>query len=98
MTNLKKVYQLILNMLENHADITFDYDYDLKEYQLARLTMSIGWWRIFINVLDLPYICTAKLYCSQTDQGWLMVTPDDIDDFVDGIRESYFDFLLEGIE
>ena len=98
MTNLQKVYKLILNMLENHADITFDYNYDLGEYQLARLDITIGWWRIFINVIDLPYVCTAKLYCSQTDQNWLMVTPEDIENFLDGVSQSYFDYLLDGIE
>ena len=98
MSNLQKVYKLILNMLESHADLTFYYNHDLQEYQLARLGMKIGWWSIFINVIDLPYICTASLYCNETEQSWLMVMPDDIDKFLDGLSESYFDFLLEGIE
>lgn len=98
MTKLQKVYKLILNMLEHHADIVFDYNYDLEEYQLVRLGMKIGWWQIFINVDGLPHICTAKLYCSETDQSWLMVTPEDIDKFLDGVSQSYFDYLLEGIE
>lgn len=98
MTNLQKVYKLILNMLENHADVTFIYKHDLEEFELARLEMKVGWWRIFINVIDLPYLCVADLYCSETEQSWLMVCPDDIDKFLDGISESYFDFLLEGIE
>lgn len=98
MSNLEKVYKLILSMLENHAGITFNYDHDLGEYQLARLDMKIGWWRIFINVIDLPYICTAELYNRNTDQSWLMVTPEDIDNFLDGVSQSYFDYLLDGIE
>lgn len=27
-----------------------------------------------------------------------MVTPEDIDKFLDGVSQSYFDYLLEGIE
>ena len=95
---MRKVYQLILNMLKHHADLEFSYNSDTQEYELIRVSMKIGWWSLFINVGMLPQVCTAYLHEKEMDRSWTMVVPDDIDIFLDGIRVSYFDFLLEGIE
>ena len=87
---------ILKNMLESHAELRFVWDYNSKEYELAGLSMKVGQWHLNVNV-DWP-LTIIHLYETIDDRSWVSVNIDDIDNIIEGLSESYFDFLLEGIE
>ena len=98
MTNKAKFYKLALNLLDNHADIEISYNYDKKKYEPTTLTFDYRGCELVL-ALDLdPHMTLVKFINHNTEQVYLAVLPEDLDEVFEAIKDSNMDFLLEGIE
>lgn len=98
MTNLDKFYKLASNMLKHHATVTSSYDTDDEKYKIGSLSMSIGWWDILLRLDMLPLGTLVFLTNHNEDKTYIATLPEHMNQILDGLEYSYFDFLLEGIE
>lgn len=93
---MKEFLIILKNMLENCADLRFVWNYRTEEYVLKTLSMDIGAWHISINI-DYP-ILIIHIWEDMEDRSWLFMDWEEMDKIIEVLSESYFDFLLEGIE
>ena len=98
MTDKAKFYKLALNLLDHHASIKFIYDHDKEKYIATILSFDYAECSIELGLDTGPYMIWVIFKDRNKDKTYRAFQLEDLDNVLDGMRDSYIDFLLKGIE
>lgn len=94
-----KFWRLCKVILNNAGTVEYTRDFEENKWVITSYKLKYGKWKICVRTDDLARENVTFLYIENADEGlgrscW-SYCPENIEDFMDTIRNSWLDFLLD---